>query len=265
MPLNADRRSQLALQLPEGMITSRQWLMEKHHTRHAIDNLVKSGQLHAVANAVYFRPPNVLSWQGVVCSLQTMFPMDVVVGGLTALELQGLGHYIPLSSKVQIHLYANKPLPKWLGQLFKDVAFTYHSNTELLGRTGKRSQDENELGLYTTTYTWKVGMLPLIISATERAILEVLAGVPKYTSFEHAGQLMQGMTALSPSRLQKLLEKCHNIKVRRLFFWLAERQNYSWLQKLERNRIDLGSGNRMLFKGGKLDKKYKITVPEQYE
>jgi hypothetical protein len=265
MPLNAVRRSRLASLVPEGMITSRQWLMEKHLSRHAIDNLVKSGQLEVVANGAYARPPSVVSWQAVVCSLQTMFHFDLVVGGLTALELQGLGHYIPMSSRTQAHLYISQAPPSWLSRILKDVVFIYHSNIELLGRTGKKSQDDHALGLYTTTYNWKQGMRPLVLSTTERAILEVMAAVPKYVSFEHAEQLMQAMTALSPRRLQELLEKCHNIKVRRLFLWMAERQNYPWLHKLERDKIDLGSGNRMLFKGGRLDKKYKITVPRQYE
>lgn len=233
--------------------------------RHAIDNLVKSGQLKALVKGVYSRSTTKLTWQGVVCSLQTIFQLDVVAGGLTALELQGFGHYVPMESKIQVQLYASQPLPAWLNGLFDEVSFINHTNTELLGKTEKNTEYPNALGLYTTTHIWRDGMQPLILSAPERAILEVLAGVPKYTSFEHADQLMQGMTSLSPRRLQELLEKCDNIKVRRLFLWLAERHNYPWLQKLELGKINLGSGNRMLLKGGKLNKKYKITVPEVYE
>jgi len=265
MPLNSERRNSLPLFLPEGMITSRHWLIGKKLGRHAIDNLVKSGQLKVLGKGVYRRPSQELSWQGVVCSLQTMFELDVVAGGLTALELQGFGHHMPMMPKIQIHLYATQPLPIWLNGLLNDVVFIFHTNTALLGKIQKKSSGTNALGIYTTAYTWREGMRPLLLSAPERAILEVLAGVPEYTSFEHAVQLMQGMTSLSPRRLQELLEKCHNIKVRRLFFWLADRQNYPWLQKLERDKINLGSGNRMLLKGGRLNRKYKITVPETYE
>jgi hypothetical protein len=67
---------------------------------------------------------------------------------------------------------------------------------------------------------------------------------------------------LSPRNLQKLLEECKNVKVKRLFLWFADRHKYIWLSKLEIERINLGSGNRMIAKGGKLDNKYKITVPE---
>jgi hypothetical protein len=102
----------------------------------------------------------------------------------------------------------------------------------------------------------------LILSSPERAFLEMLTDVPKKISFEHADQLMQGLTALSPRILQELLELCTNVKVKRLFFWFAERHNHIWLRKLNLSRIDLGVGNRVLVKWGKLDKKLKITVPE---
>ena len=76
---------------------------------------------------------------------------------------------------------------------------------------------------------------------------------------------MQGLTSLSQRALQQLLELCHNFKVRRLFFWFAERLNYTWLSRIDRSKIELGSGNRVIAKGGKLNKKYLITVPENYE
>ena len=90
----------------------------------------------------------------------------------------------------------------------------------------------------------------------------MLLDVPKKTTFEHADQLMQGLTTLSPRSLQKLLEGCQNVKVKRLFFWFADRHNYVWLNKINRETITLGSGNRLIVKGGKLEPKYKITIPQ---
>ena len=37
------------------------------------------------------------------------------------------------------------------------------------------------------------------------------------------------------------------------------------IKKLNLEGISLGSGNRVLVKGGVLNKKYKITVPQEYE
>jgi hypothetical protein len=109
---------------------------------------------------------------------------------------------------------------------------------------------------------WRDNRASLIISSPERAILEVLADVPNFFSMEYADQLMQSMVSLSPEKLQKLLEMCENIKVRRLFFWLADRHNWPWLKEIDKSKIDLGAGKRLIEQGGKLDTKYNITVPK---
>jgi hypothetical protein len=51
------------------------------------------------------------------------------------------------------------------------------------------------------------------------------------------------------------------VKVKRLFLYLAEACNHAWTRKVELANVDLGRGNRAIVKGGKLDPKYRITVP----
>ena len=103
------------------------------------------------------------------------------------------------------------------------------------------------------------------MSAPERAILELLDEVPQRETFHQADMLMEGLRNLSPRRLLKLLADCRSVKVKRLFLWFAERHNHAWLKKLDRSGIDLGQGKRMLVRGGKLDPKYNITVPEDLD
>ena len=103
------------------------------------------------------------------------------------------------------------------------------------------------------------------MSAPERAILELLDEVPERETFHQADMLMEGLRNLSPRRLQKLLSDCRSIKVKRLFLWYAERHNHAWLKKLDRSGINLGRGKRMLVRGGKLDPKYSITVPGEFD
>jgi hypothetical protein len=189
--------------------------------------------------------------------------MDIVIGGLTSLEMQGFSHYLSFSETKTIHLHSDSKMPTWLNTLLPDVTFTWHSNKELLGRKKKSIISKpKSLHSFVVGREWREGFNDLQISSPERAFLEVLTDVPEKISFEHADQLIQGMTSLSPRNIQELLELCGNVKVARLFFWLADRYNYAWLQKLDKTRIDFGKGNRMLLKGGKLDKKYKISVPE---
>lgn len=51
-----------------------------------------------------------------------------------------------------------------------------------------------------------------------------------------------------------------SVKVKRLFLWFADRHSHAWFERLDCNGLDRGRGKRMLFKGGKLDSKYWITV-----
>ncbi len=103
---------------------------------------------------------------------------------------------------------------------------------------------------------------PLLVSTPERAFLELLDELPKRETFHNVDVIAEGLRTLSPTRLQKLLEDCRSVKVKRLFFWFAERHGHRWLARIDRDRVSLGSGKRMLVKGGRLDSKYLITVPE---
>jgi len=227
---------------------------------HALDNLVKSKQLEVLTHGVYVRPDTHLTWQGVVCALQHILKTDLIVGGLDALDMQGLSHYLPLGKKKTINLYGTSPLPKWTNALLPDVTFVRHSVSDLLGRGVEHKPDPLEK--FTVPFSWKEGVWPLKISTPERAFLELIEGMPKSISFEHADQLMQGLTTLVPDRMQKLLEVCQSKKARRLFLWLAARYNHAWFGKMKPEKIDLGTGKRQVAKDGKLDNKYLITIPE---
>jgi hypothetical protein len=103
------------------------------------------------------------------------------------------------------------------------------------------------------------------MSGPERALLELLHELPYNESFHQADMLMEGLSTLSPTRLQKLLQDCKNVKTKRLFFFFADRHQHAWLKHLNRKTIDLGAGKRMLVKGGRFDAKHMITVPESLD
>ncbi len=108
-----------------------------------------------------------------------------------------------------------------------------------------------------------MGFYVVRLSTPERAIMEVLYGVPKEESYEEAKLLMEGLTTLRPRLVQMLLESCVSIKVKRLFMVLAESCGHTWVKKLDLSKVDFGKGKRMLVRGGRFDSKYNITVPEK--
>jgi hypothetical protein len=61
-----------------------------------------------------------------------------------------------------------------------------------------------------------------------------------------------------------LLESCRSIKVKRLFLFLAIRQDKPWSRKLAVARVTLGQGKRLVTRGGRLDTRFSITVPERF-
>lgn len=107
---------------------------------------------------------------------------------------------------------------------------------------------------------------PLPIALPERAMLEFLDQVPAHQSLEHAALLMQGLHDLGSRRVLELLGACRSVKVKRLFLALAARQQFQWVKPVlaaaDSGAVALGRGKRSLAKGGKLDPKYQITVPD---
>jgi hypothetical protein len=214
-----------------------------------------------------------------VISLQTLLETPLVVGGKTALELQGFAHYLSHETKT-VHLYGPTKPPSWLQKIKLPQRFAYHNSATLfrnepitfgLGNlawditTGEGRDLSRFQGGSLTELSWGQWDWPLTLSQPERAYLELLDELPRRESFHQADMIMQGAVNFSPRRLQKLLNDCDSIKVKRLFFFFADRHKHSWLKRLDKETIDLGAGKRMLVKGGRLDPVYMITVPEDLD
>ncbi len=167
------------------------------------------------------------------------------------------------STYCRVHLYVSELLPGWVNKLELKQRFVFHS-THLIqannGR-GKRSKEYHQANF--TKHAWGASELSMLISTPERAILEVLNGLPTHESFNQVDVLMEGLSNLRPKYLDTLLTDCRSIKTKRLFLWFAHRHNHAWLKAIDTEKINLGKGKRMIVSGGKLDPKYLITVPEE--
>ena len=270
---NTSLLNRLEKDLPEGLLVDAAWLKKRGYSPQLQSHYVSAGWLEQPARGVYRRPRGSLSWQQVIISLQTLLLRNpVTVGGRTALDLHGFTHYVSKETR-EVHLYAPKRLPGWLFKLPLKVRFVYH-NSEKLFRNDpitfglgslKWDVSKNERDAFGfTKQPWGQWDWPMTLSTPERAILELLDELPDRESFHQVDKLMEGLSSLSPRRLQKLLADCQNVKVKRLFFFFADRHKHAWLKRLNKNDIDFGKGKRMLVKGGKFDRTYQITVPEDF-
>lgn len=259
MPAQTVSHSELAALVPYGFVVTRSWLLGRGVGRHTVDNLLKSGRLVSLQRGVYARPESRLVWQGVVSSLQRM-GFDCVVGGLTALELHGRAHYLPLGRRRTFRLHGRDPLPSWINRLgLDDERFERRGVARLL----EADEAADREPFLTVDLPWGDGLGTVRISTVERALFEVLNDVPAKMAFEHAEQLMEDIPDASPRRFDALLRQTRSFKVKRLFFWLAEQQDHAWAKHLEPDAWNLGRGKRVLEKGGKLAIRYGITVPRE--
>lgn len=273
---NKTLSNQLAHQLPEGLLVDAPWLKRHGYSRQLVNYYVHTGVLDQLARGVYARKRGTLKWEQIVISLQAiLLDAPLVVGGRSALEQQGYAHYLPQTTQT-VHLYGPKPLPAWLRRLPAEIHFAFHNVRTLFSGsaaladgldlrrdlTGQVVQQEESPHPSLVLRPWGQWDWPLILSSPERAILELLDELPARESFHQADVLFEGLTGLSPRRLDQLLANCTSIKVKRLFFFFANRHSHAWLKRIDHRKIDLGTGKRLLVKGGKLDPATQITVPE---
>ncbi|MGO6881531.1 type IV toxin-antitoxin system AbiEi family antitoxin domain-containing protein [Rhizobium ruizarguesonis] len=251
--------NQLERTLPEGLLADAAWMERHGYSTSLRSQYVSAGWLVQPVRGTYKRPLGELDWQKTVVSLQRLMGHALTVGGRTALDLQGFSHYLSPTGPSTIHLYGRESPPGWLSKLPLKESFRFH-RSQVLFTTLAAEKDALQAG--TLRELPGPSDWPLVASTPERALLEMLAELPGHESFHLVDMMVQSLNTLSPRRLQTLLADCRSVKVKRLFFFFADRHAPPWLRQINREEVSLGSGKRMLVKGGKLDPKYLITVPE---
>ena len=191
-----------------------------------------------------------VGYEGAIYALQQQAGLFVHPAGKTALSLLGKAHYLELSPKKAV-VFGGKDekLPTWCKTHDWGIQLDYYSSSFLPADIGLV---EVELKTFS-----------IQVSSAARAILECLFLAPKNQELVECYQLMEGLNNLRPNLVQNLLETCTSIKLKRLFLFLAEKANHSWVKHLNIEKIDLGSGKRSIVKNGVYNPKYKITVPSE--
>lgn len=238
---------------PSGTVVTTGWLKKRGAYRQLVDVYQKSGWIERIGPGAYKRKGDKIKWTGGLYALQNLQKIDIHIGGKTSLELQGHRHYLRMGNHNDIVMW-KKPehrLPTW---------FTKND--------WRKSLKIRSVNLFReipdTLQTLEIEKVDIKVSSVERAILEYLHDVPRYEGLYEANFIMKGITKLNSSRMQVLLEECESVKTKRLFMYLGEYHKHKWIEKLHPAFIDFGKGKREIVKGGKLDKKYLITMPDLY-
>lgn len=202
------------------------------------------------------RPGAEVKWTGGLFAVQKHLDLAIHPGGRTALEMHGYGHNLPLSDARTVQLFGETGslLPRWFRNHTwpERIEFT---RTKLfppsVGRDREPGFTEAQYPGYSIT-----------LSTPERAMMEMLFLVPQKASLDEAAQIVETMTGNRPEEVQRLLEVCNSIKVKRLFLYLGELFRHEWLKWVDTSKVDLGKGKRVIGTGGKFISKYNISVPK---
>lgn len=252
--MNIENESKLKLLhhfWPTNAILTSVALKQKGFSDQLIQNYCRSGWLKRIAPAAFIRQHDQAIWQGGLYAIQMDLKKSVHLGGLTALELHGLAHYLGLASGKTIYFYNTSStkcrLPGWFSHYFNQARKFDFIQCHIF---------EEEIALESQ----RIEGLDIVISTPERAILELLYLVPQTISVEHAANLVENLQSIRPDTMQHLLESCRHILIKRLFLCLADLCKLPVLKYLRLNTIDLGSGDRTVNPGGKYFSNYKLVL-----
>lgn len=241
----------LGLQPPGTVLTSN-WLNRQGYSPELLKKYRDSKWLVAIGTGAMIRANDRVDYLGAIYSLQQQLNLTVHPAAKTSLALQGKSHFLNLDEK-EIFLFGTvkESLPSWFINYDWGVKIHYYTSLFLPVDVGMlQSQIVN---------------FDLKISAPARALMECLFLAPQDQDLVECFEIMQGLNNLHPKKVQLLLEHCRSVKVKRIFLYLAEKSNHTWVKYLNLEHIDLGKGNRSLVKNGVFIKKYKISIPRELE
>lgn len=251
---NTSKLNHLLRSWPRGTIGVQEWLDSMGIYRQLAERYCQSKWLERIGAGAYQIIDDNVEWMGAVYTIQQQMHYHIHVGGLTALELQGFGHYIRLGENELIWLLKDsdetRALPKWFLSNFAKKNTVLYLSRDFLKKIPS-------LGLH----DYSIKEFNISISTPERAILECMELSPNKITVEHTKSLMENMTTLRPTLVQQLLEACDSIKAKRLFMLLAEYCGHTWISRLKLDTIDFGNGKRVIGKGGRYYAKYQLSLP----
>ncbi len=239
---------------PEEGVATSAWLEKHGYYKQLVKQYCDAGWLTRLGKGAYSRLKDPVSWEGAVKALQDQRQLDVHVGGISALALYGITQYLLFNQNdASFSLFSTKlkktRLPAWFLQYFKH------------GHYYQKKLFSSDLGVTPK----EVGNITLQVSIPERAILEVLAITPDKITIQHASELIENLNRLRSHLVQAQLEACLSIKAKRLFLCLAELYNLEFFNELDIEKIDLGSGKRVIGKGGTYYSKWQLSLPSELD
>jgi len=235
-----------------GAVATTKWLEEIGISSNLVGAYKRNGWVVSFARRAYARPQDQIKWYGALHALQSQLKLDVHVGAKTALELQGVSHFIPMGQQtIDILKVPKTRIPRW---------FFLHKWEERI-----RVPECNFLPPQVEVQEHSMGNLSIQISSRERAALELLYLAPRLYDFEEVRLIMDSLGSLRANVLSELLLVCTSEKVKRLILYFGDQQKHPWRQHLDEEKIKLSpSLLKIVPKNGRYHAKYNLFLPHEY-
>ena len=253
--MNTDNSSKINLLLrsqPQGVVFTSSWMVKNGYSLDLQRQYRKSNWFESIGSGAMVRTGEQVSLEGALYSLQRQLELKVHIGAKSALGMHGKAHYLSVNPKRSLFGPLKEALPKW----FIDYEHWKHQFT--FTQTNFLATD---IGLVELNYNGHL----IMVSSAARAIMECIYLAPKKQSLVECYQIIEGLNTLRPQIVQRLLEKCNSVKVKRLFLYMADKANHNWFKYLQVEKIDLGTGKRSIVEHGVYNAKYQITIPKELE
>jgi len=236
---------------PKGSVLLPSWLLSQGYSYELQQCYRKGGWLKSIGKGAMVKSGDTLVLAGALSALQNVENLNIHVGGRSALELQGVAHYLQIND-YETTLFVNdrQKIPTWFSANDWNIKTTTYRLSLF---------KDDSLGMT----DFQDGELRMNISNPARAIMECLALCPDKFPLTESFELMEGLSSLRPAKVQELLENCKSVKVKRLFLYFAEKSEHNWFKYLDSQKIGLGVGNRTLSESGLMVSKYKLILPKE--
>lgn len=188
---------------------------------------VRAGWLKRLTRGVFCRPDDTLALHPSLLLLQRRLT-GLHVGGKSALDWYGVRQYVAQQPVLQLYGWVAGRLPEWFTERFPAE---YHR---------KRLFDEQpDALLHSGPFEQRSGA-PLV-SAPERALLELLGDVGVRQSLQEARELVESSYTLRANVLRDLLQRCTSVKTVRLCLQLGREASLPWVARLDPATLPTGS------------------------
>lgn len=249
---NHNKLQNLLMSWYSGTVVTTKWLGTIGVSRKLANVYKKNGWMTSFGSGAYSRHQDKIEWYGALYALQFQLGLDVHVGAKTALDLQGVTHYIPLGRGTVDLLKSPRVLvPRW---------FKNHEWEERL-----RISEFAALPPSLEIQEFSMGNHSIKISSRERAALELLHLAPRLYDFEEVRLIMDSLGTLRADVLTELLQQCRSEKARRLLLYFGDVQKHAWRDKIEIEKLQMSSTLlKIVSTNGKYNAKYNLFIPHEY-